>query len=216
MSPMTLSQYNCRSIIEDKTNVEGGYVNNKKDSGGETNHGITAALANDYKDKLEKHFNWNGKMINLTKEMAFWLYETHFWNRINGDELLKRHPLIADKIFDMAINMGVTQAVIYLQYILNANNNLAKLYPDLVVDGGLGPNTLKALDAFIRIRKVEGIHRLLCTLLCEQGHHYLDLTRRRVKDEEFYYGWAGRVTRDVGIYSRLLGFFEWAALQLDC
>lgn len=35
-----------------------------------------------------------------------------------------------------------------------------------------------------------------------------DLTRRRVKDEEFYYGWAGRVTRDVGIYSRLLGFFE--------
>lgn len=208
MAPMTLAQYDSRTIIRDKTQVEGGYVNRKNDSGGETNHGITAALANDYKDKLKTQFNWDGTMAGLSKEMAYWLYETHFWRRINGDELVKRHPLIADKLFDMAINMGVSQAVIYLQYVLNANNNQGKLWGELVVDGGLGKNTLTVLDKFIRLRKNEGIQRLLCALLCEQGHHYLDLTRRRVKDEEFYYGWAGRVTRDVGIYNRLLGYFE--------
>ena len=44
-----LTDYNAVTIIADKTGVEGGYVNNPNDLGRETNHGITIALATDYK-----------------------------------------------------------------------------------------------------------------------------------------------------------------------
>lgn len=205
---MTLSKYadfTQPNIIEDKTNVEGGYVNNKKDSGGETNHGITAGLANDYKKELLQLFQWDGTMKNLSRDMAYWLYKTHFWKRAGCDGLWLRHALLADKVFDMAINMGVTTAGSYLQQILNANNNLGSLYADLKVDGWLGDTTMKALDAFIKKRAAEGVNRLLCALLAEQGHHYLQLVQKRDKDEEFYYGWCGRVSRDMCIYVNVLG-----------
>lgn len=200
-----LIDFTKKNIITDKTGVEGGYVKNVNDSGGETNHGITAALANDYKAKLVSLFQWDGTMKNLSLDMAYWLYETHFWARMYCDDLAKRHPLFADKLFDMAINMGVTTAGGYFQQVLNANNNQGTLYADLKVDGYMGPTSLKALDAFIVKRGVEGINRALCALLAEQGHHYLNLVQGRAKDEEFYYGWAGRVSRDMGIYMRLLG-----------
>lgn len=200
-----LSDFTKKNIITDKTGVEGGYVKNVNDSGGETNHGITAALANDYKQQLVNLYSWDGKMINLSLTMAFYLYETHFWKRMYCDDLMKRHPLFADKLFDMAINMGVTTAGNYFQHILNANNNQGKLYADLKVDGFIGSATLKALDAYLLRRGEEGINRALCALLAEQGHHYLNLVQNRAKDEEFYYGWAGRVSRDMHIYMNVLG-----------
>ncbi len=199
------ADFTLRAIIADKTAVEGGYVNNKKDSGGETNHGITAALANDYKNQLVTQFGWDGTMRNLSIDMAYWLYETHFWSRLYADDLFVRHALFADKLFDMAINMGVTTAGSYFQQVLNANNNQGTLYADLKVDGWIGEKTLKALDAYIAKRGREGINRMLCALLAEQGHHYLQLVQKRQKDEEFYYGWAGRVSRDMGIYINVLG-----------
>lgn len=200
-----LSDFTKKNIIADKTGVEGGYVKNVNDSGGETNHGITAALANDYKTQLVNLYSWDGTMINLSLTMAYWLYETHFWKRLYCDDLVKRHPLFADKLFDMAINMGATTAGTYFQQVLNANNNQGTLYADLKVDGYLGPTTLKALDAYIAKRGAEGVNRALCALLAEQGHHYLNLVQARVKDEEFYYGWAGRVSRDMLIYMNILG-----------
>lgn len=200
-----LSDFTKQNIITDKTGVEGGYVKNVNDSGGETNHGITLALANDYKKQLVNLYSWDGTMINLSLTMAYWLYETHFWKRMYCDDLVARNPLFADKLFDMAINMGVTTAGTYFQQILNANNNQGTLYTDLKVDGYLGPSTLKALDAYIAKRGKEGVNRALCALLAEQGHHYLNLVQKRQKDEEFYYGWAGRVSRDMSIYMSVLG-----------
>lgn len=200
-----LSSYTKSVIIKDKIVVEGGHVDNANDSGGETKYGITALLANDYKTKLVALFKWDGLVKNLSLDMAYWLYETHFWARMYCDDLMKRHPLFADKLFDMSINMGVTAAGSYFQQILNANNNRGTLYADLKVDGYMGPTSLKALDAFIAKRGNEGINRALCALLAEQGHHYLNLVQKREKDEEFYYGWAGRTSRDMNIYANVLG-----------
>lgn len=200
-----LGDYTKQNIIKDKTAVEAGYVNNKDDSGGETNHGITAKLAAYYEKWLRNQFQWDGTMRNLSVEMAYWVYDTEFWAKIRGDELHQRHPLIADKVFDVAINCGSTVAITHLQEILTANNNRGKLYPDLKPDGAIGKLTFSALDSYISIRKTEGIQRLLCALLAEQGHYYLDLVKRREKDEEFYYGWTGRVARDMGHYAKLIG-----------
>lgn len=201
----TIADYTRVNIITDKTGVEGGYVKDPSDSGGETNFGCTKALCDEYSTQLKQLFNWDGKMINLTKEMAFWLYTTHFWKRMGGDDLLAVHPLIADKMFDFAINSGVTTAVSALQTILNLNNNNGALYPDLAkIDGGYGALTSAALKAYVKARGKEGIERLLVALLAYQGDNFKDIAIRRSKDEKFYYGWLGRVTRDVKIYSKLL------------
>lgn len=200
-----LADYNRVSIITDKTGVEGGYVDDPNDSGGETNHGITVGLANQYKAELTSQFNWDGTMRNLSLDMAMWLYTTHFWNKMRLDDVLAVHPLIADKLFDIGINTGKVAAVKMIQVQLNLLNYHGKFWPDMVVDGGLGTITIKALQAFASRRGNEGISRLLIGLLSDQGAYYRDLTLRREKDEDFYFGWLGRVTRDVGHYAVLLG-----------
>lgn len=199
-----LEDFTKVNIIKDKTGVEGGYVNHKADRGGETNHGITRALADDYKEKLVALFRWDGTMMNLSEEMAFWLYDTHFWKRMKGDELLAIHPLIADKCFDVCINSGVTQGIKNLQLVLNLNNNSQKLYSDVGVDGLIGRATLQALASYVRLRGSEGIERLIVMLLAEQGGFYSRITQNREANEAFYYGWAGRVARDMKIYSKIL------------
>lgn len=199
-----LSDYTCLNIIKDKTGVEGGYVNDPNDNGGETNHGITAALAAQYKPQLSALFHWDGTMRNLSLDMANWMYKTHFWDKMLLDQVLAVHPLIADKLFDIGINTGKVPAVSMLQTFLNIANNKQAYYADIVVDGGLGNGTLAALKAYVAKRGQEGIQRLLIMLLCSQGAYYRDITLRNEKQETFLYGWAGRVTRDVGHYSKLL------------
>ncbi len=200
-----VSDYTCNSIIDDKTAIEAGYVNNPNDRGGETNFGITIALATFYKSDLVKRFGWNGRMVNLTKQMAYWLYKVEFWDKIKGDELLQRHPLIADKMFDFSINAGKKAAVEILQTYLTISNRQGKLYPDCEVDGAIGKDTLTTLDAYIKARGEEGIARLLFAFICEQGSHYNDITVSRMKNEEFIYGWYGRAQEDMIEYNRVLG-----------
>lgn len=199
-----LEDYSRLTIIKDKCNVEGGYVDNPDDSAGETNHGITVGLANQYRSQLISKFQWDGTMRNLSLDMAFWLYTTHFWNKIYGDDLLAVHPLIADKVFDVSINAGKKAGVGMLQEYLNIANLQGTIYKDMVEDGLMGPTTLGCLKAYVNYRGNRGIKALLTMLLCSQGALYRDLAKRRVKDETFVLGWALRVTRDMGHYAKLL------------
>lgn len=201
----SLDQINRDAVIRDKTAVEGGYVNNAKDKGGETNHGITKALADSYKSELQTKFGWNGQMLHLTKDMAYWLYRVEFWDKLKCDELLAVHPLIADKVFDFGINAGKAKAAKVLQNYLTISNRQGKLYADIDVDGGIGNGTITALNQYVKIRGKEGIGRLLFAYICEQGSHYNDITVQRPANEEFIYGWYGRAQEDMIEYNRLLG-----------
>lgn len=199
-----LEDYTRENIIRDKTGVEGGYVNNRHDRGGETNHGITAAVANELRVKLIQRFGWDGTMRNLTKEMAYWIYRVKYWDPMYLDDVLLRHPVIADKMFDVGINAGPTTTVRHLQTLLNLNNRMGKLYLDIKVDGWMGPKSLATLDAYRDHRGVEGLKRLVIMLTCLQGAHYTTITERREENEEFFYGWTGRVERDWLNYAMVL------------
>ena len=67
--------------------------------------------------------------------------------------------------------------------------SLSKLYPDLGVDGAVGPGTLKALTAFLKHRGTEGVTVMLKAMNCLQGARYIDLAEKRSANEAFLYGW---------------------------
>lgn len=77
---------------------EGGYTNNHKDPGGETNWGISKRSYPDV------------DIANLTQEGAKEIYLRDFWSPI-GDA----HPAIKFQVFDFAVNSGIQTAIRKLQ-----------------------------------------------------------------------------------------------------
>lgn len=103
---------------------EGGYVNNPKDPGGETNLGITkaVAVANGY----------TGDMRAMPKETAKWIYKKMYWDKLQCDQL----PfVVAFQLFDAGVNHGNSQAVKFLQRALS-----------IVDDGVIGAKTIAAVS----------------------------------------------------------------------
>lgn len=208
MTKITEKDFTCEFIIRDKTSIEAGYVDDPDDSGGITNHGVTQALANQYKTALKTKFGWNGNMRNLTTEMAFFIYKTHFWDKMKLDDVMKRSVFLADRLFDLGINAGKSVAVKNLQRYLNVMNNRQTYWKDIDADGGMGPKTLGALDAYIAKRGEQGKDYLIDAMLDMQSTYYIELAERREKDEKFIYGWQARKRRERKRYEaiRLNGF----------
>lgn len=162
--------------------VEGGYVNDPADSGGETNWGITKAVA--------RANGFDGDMRDMQPETAMWIAKSAYWDSMNLDEVEEIAGRgIAGELFDTGFNMGQQRAGEFLQRCLNALNNNEWRYDDVTVDGIIGPATLAALDEFVAWRGKQGINVLFSMLNCLQGEFYVSLAERRQKDEEYLYGW---------------------------
>lgn len=165
-------------IINHVIELEGGYVNDACDSGGETNFGITVAVA--------RECGYSGEMCDMPHEVAFSIYSARYWDAVKADELLTMSEPLACEIVDTSINMGPGRAGKFLQRALNVLNGRESLYPDVTVDGMIGPGTLKALAEYLDARD-DSV--LLTALKCLQGAFYIELCERREKDEAFVYGW---------------------------
>lgn len=103
---------------------EGGYSNNPSDPGGETNWGITIAVA--------RENGYPGPMRNMDQSVAKAIYARKYWHPA-FDNLPYE---IAFQVFDAAVNSGVGQAVRWLQRAAG-----------VVDDGKIGPVTMKAVLA---------------------------------------------------------------------
>lgn len=168
-------------IITRVIDVEGGYVNDPSDSGGETNHGITIAVA--------RKFGFKGNMRELSKDIAYEIYSVNFWDKLHLDEIVTFSALVSEEIADTGVNMGTKRAAKFLQRSLSALNNRGKLFDDLIVDGAIGDKTITALASFLEHRGKEGEVVLTNMLNCLQGSFYVVLSERREKDERFLFGW---------------------------
>lgn len=119
---------------------EGGYSNDPRDSGGETNFGITKAVA------VANGFT--GAMIDLRMDQAKTIYRRLYW------DAAKCESLPADvrfHVFDGAVNSGVGQSAKWLQRAVNVMD-----------DGVIGNQTIAACSAFpgyVTAAKYNG-HRL--------------------------------------------------------
>src|SRR6476469_836571 len=166
--------------------MEGGFVDRPADRGGPTCFGITEAVA--------RAQGYAGPMRQLPRDEAAAIYERLYWSRPGFDEVAARSPRVAAELFDTGINMGPAVAVTFLQRALTALNRNGQDYADLTPDGRIGPQTLAALDDFLKVRGGNGETVLLCALEALQGERYLRLAERRPANEAFLYGWlANRV-----------------------
>lgn len=83
----------------------------------------------------------------------------------------------------------------WLQRWLNVFNHEGKRYPDIHVDGNIGPRTLAALEHYLAWRGQEGEAVLVKALNCSQGTYYLNVAEKNHNNEQFIYGWIkNRVT----------------------
>ena len=169
---------------------EGGYVNDPADKGGETNYGITYNTLNDAKNKGWIPFNVT--IQNIKIEHAKIIYKKGYWDAVQADSL--PHPL--DLImFDSAVTHGPNAAVKLLQKSLNA----LLPYTELVVDGIIGPLTLRAVNNYVGLGIVPGMYpnsniRYLCMdVLMNRIELYLSIVTNNKSQEKFLKGWLNRV-----------------------
>jgi len=139
---------------------EGGYVNDPRDPGGETKFGISRGA-------------YPGEDIaGMTLERAKLLYRRDYWDSMQAEQFPEA---VRFEVFDMAVNMGVVQAIKIVQRAV-----------DSTPDGIVGPMTLKGIrsaDPAQLLRRVQGM-RL---------RHYTDLKTFPA----FGAGWVRRVAANM-------------------
>ncbi|MFF6009247.1 putative peptidoglycan-binding domain-containing protein [Rahnella sp. R3(2024)] len=168
-------------IIDAVLENEGAYINHPDDPGGATHWGITEKTARDY--------GYTGDMKAFTREQAYIILEKNYWYQPGFDKIHALSPALALELCDTGTNMGPSVGIKWLQRWLNAYNQQGQVYPDITVDGKIGPATLNALAGFLRLRGQEGDAVLVTSLNCSQGQRYLDLAESKASNESFIYGW---------------------------
>lgn len=174
---------------------EGGYANNPADKGGETYKGIARNFnptwagwvpIDDAKKvwpvaKLDAYLSTNSGL--QSRVVAF--YKTNYWDVNQLDQVINQ--AIANELFDTGVNMGTGIAARMVQEALNLTNNNQRLYPDMLIDGAVGPKTLGLLNNHPRPSL---IYKLLNVL---QGERYLTIMRHAPAQEVFCASWLSRI-----------------------
>ncbi len=156
---------NFEKCLEIILHHEGGYVNHPKDPGGETNLGVTKRV----------YEEWGGTkdMKDLTVEDVAPIYKKNYWDRVKGDDLPNGLDLC---IFDFAVNAGPGRAAKMIQKMIG-----------VTVDGGIGPNTLRALGLYEE--EVGGVAEVIVEYQKQRQAYYESLSTF----DTFGRGWTRRV-----------------------
>ncbi len=161
--------------------AERGYSNNPQDPGGETNHGITIAVA--------RRHGYVGPMRDLTSAEARNIAREGYWAPLRLDAIARIAPHVAYELFDTNFNLWWPAAGLFLQRALNAMNRGGTLWPDLREDGDVGAATLRALEAMVAKRGPQGVEVLLRCLNAQQCSDYMRQCRENPAKETFFFGW---------------------------
>jgi lysozyme family protein len=170
-----------QSIIDNVIAAEKGYVDHKSDRGGPTNWGITEAVA--------RANGYTGDMRAMPQSFARAIYEKRYITEPKFDQVVSINPVIGEELIDTGVNMGPSRAAEFLQRWLNALNAQGSRYPDMFVDGRLGPVSLDALRKFLAWRGKDGEKVLFRALNGLQATRYLEIAEGNKTQEDFLFGW---------------------------
>lgn len=169
------------SVFTTTLGLEGGFVDDPRDSGGATRYGIT--------ERVARANGYAGSMGELPIAEARRIAKVQYWDTLRLDDVDRLSPAIAKELFDTGYNMGVAAAGRMLQRALNVLNRCGADYSDVTADGVVGPMTIAALRSYLTTRGPAGAAVVLRALNALQGAAYIELAERRAKDETFVYGW---------------------------
>lgn len=144
---------------------EGGYVYDPADPGGETKYGITRRRY----PELD--------IRNLSQAEAAALYLRDWWAPYPFSQLASQE--VANKLFDLAVNVGPRHAFRVLQLALGEAGH------PVAVDGSLGPRTVAAANAADPQALLQEIRRFAI-------EYYRNLVAERPELERFLTGWLNR------------------------
>ena len=129
---------NVRQLAEEIVAREGGYVNDPDDPGGATNFGVTIHTMR----RLGLDLNGDGVVDNadvraLSRAQAVDIFIQHYFRQ---PRIAALPEMLQASVFDMYVNAG-SNAVRILQHLL------VQMGHDIVVDGVIGPQTIRAAHA---------------------------------------------------------------------
>ena len=159
-------------IFEYLLKVEGGYSDDKYDSGGKTKYGIIEVEARKY--------GYKGHMRDMPVEIAKDIYYKKYFKGNRLDEVV--NDKISLSICDWIVNSG-TWGAKKAQQALNIVNGT-----DLATDGKIGNQTLFALNHVDTDKFLQAYHEL-------QRRFYNSIVASRPTQRVFLKGWLNRVDR---------------------
>jgi lysozyme family protein len=146
-----------------------------EDSGGRTRFGI----AERFHPELGNEFYRGTREAAL--ETAREICRRDYWESVYGDEI--RDEAVAAKLLDMAVNMGVRQAVALCQRAVNAIAD----FP-ITEDGVMGPRTVAAMNSCET--------SVLAAHLCDAcSGFYRHLADVRPEMQRYLSGWLARAQK---------------------
>lgn len=166
---------------------EGGFVDHPDDRGGATNYGITQRVAIDH--------GYRGSMRDLPQALAEKIYLKTYWHAMKLDEISARAPALAITMLDYGVHSGTKRAARQLQEVLNVLSNNGRRWSAIEIDGCIGTQTLRAMDAMLKLRGVNTGNTLASTINALRLAWLVDLARRDVSQQAFAQGWIDRVVR---------------------
>lgn len=161
---------NYDQAIERILPIEGGYVNNPEDPGGETNMGITWPTLH---QAIGAGVVPAGTTIaGLTRDQAKAIYKPLFWDAGHMDDY---DGAIGYQAMDAAVNSGIGNANRFLQRAAGVAD-----------DGRIGPVSVAAIKAM-------PVPKVLALFIAER----LEFERHLQAWRTFGAGWAGRAVADI-------------------
>lgn len=158
---------------------EGEYGNDPDDPGGETYRGIARKMNGKWDGwpiidalKNESGFPANLKQNAELRERVGTFYLANYWNKIDGDDI--RDQNVAGSIFDFAVNAGVGISVQLAQKVVKSNP-----------DGSMGPDTLKAINAF-------DPNHFIDAFTVAKIRRYVEICKKRDTSRKYFFGWVDR------------------------
>jgi lysozyme family protein len=165
------------AIIAATIAVEGGYVRNPADPGGETNYGITQSTARTH--------GYRGPMRTLPRATAESIYYEHYLVEPGYEPLIALDAPVTAELFDTTVNMGPAKPSRWFQQSTNELCNAR-----LAVDGKVGP---AAIAAYRACQIWRGSARLCVDMLnsldAKQAAEYRRLVARNPRLRIFLKGW---------------------------
>ncbi len=165
------------------------------DRGGRTRFGIASRF---HPELTEVFFTGPRELALVTARN---IYKRDYWDRIKLDEI--KSDDVARKLFDMAVNMGVKQAVGYAQMAVNqlrvfastrlgGSGDISAYVPvaEVAEDGIAGPFTISRID--YESQTDQRAEKLMYVLRDLSQMHYRRVAAADPSQEKYLAGWLKR------------------------